>query len=148
MSHVLGMNAKLYRNTATYGTPTWDLVGNVRDLTLALTKDVVDVTTRGNNGWKAEVGTLKDGSVDFSMVWDTEDTDFTAMQTAFLAGTLIDFAVMDGDITTPGSQGLRAEFDIMTFSRNENLTEALMVDVSMKPGYSANAPIWHTVPTP
>ena len=51
MSVKLGMQAKLYRNTATHETPLWDEMTNVKDLTLNLEKGQADVTTRGNNGW-------------------------------------------------------------------------------------------------
>ena len=76
------------------------------------------------------------------MVWDTADAGFSAMQQAFFANTPIEFAVMDGDINDPSSEGLRATFDIFSFTRNEALEEAIMVDVTIKPTYAANAPQW------
>ncbi len=36
MSVKLGLDAKLYRNTGTYDTPTWVEMTNVKDLTLNL----------------------------------------------------------------------------------------------------------------
>jgi len=141
----LGMDAKLYRNTGTYASPTWDLIGNVKDLTLSLETGEADVTTRGNGGWRATVATLKDGSLEFEMIWDTEDTDFTAIRTAFLGNTAVEMAVLDGLVATTGSQGLRASFMVTNFTRNEPLEEAITVSVSMKPTYSANAPAWMTV---
>jgi predicted secreted protein len=142
MSTRLGMDAKLYRNTASFGSPTWTEVTNVKDLTLNLEKGEADVTTRANGGWRATVGTLKDASIEFQMVWDTADAGFSAMQQAFFSNTPIEFAVMDGDITDPDSEGLRATFDIFSFTRNEALEEAIMVDVTIKPTYAANAPQW------
>ena len=142
----LGMEAKLYRNTGTYALPTWVELTNVKDLTLNLEAGEADVTTRGNAGWRATVATLKDGSIEFEMVWDTADTNFTAIQDAFFNGTDIEFAVMDGDITASGSQGLRATMSVTSFSRNEALEEALMVSVNAKPTYATNAPEWMTVP--
>jgi hypothetical protein len=139
------MDAKLYRNTGTYASPTWDLIGNVKDLTLSLETGEADVTTRGNGGWRATVATLKDGSLEFEMIWDTEDTDFTAIRTAFLGNTAVEMAVLDGLVATTGSQGLRASFMVTNFTRNEPLEEAITVSVSMKPTYSANAPAWMTV---
>ena len=44
--------------------------------------------------------------------------------------TPIGFAVMDGDITVTGSQGLQADFSITNFSRNEALEEAITVSVT------------------
>jgi predicted secreted protein len=65
MAHVLSQNAKFYRNTGTYAVPVWDLVGNVKDLTLSLEKDETDVTTRSSGGWKEFVEGLKFGRVYF-----------------------------------------------------------------------------------
>ena len=138
----LGMDAKLLRNAASFETPDWTEVANVKDVTLNLEKGEADVTTRANGGWRATVGTLKDASVEFQMVWDTEDANFTAIQQAFFGNTPIEFAVMDGDIHDPSSEGLRATFDIFNFTRNEALEEAILVDVTIKPTYAASAPQW------
>lgn len=145
MSVKLGLDAKMFRNTGTYVTPVWDEIKNVRDVTLSLETGEADATTRGNNGWRATVATLKDGSVEFDMVWDAADDDFTALRDAFLNKTALDMAVMDGDIATSGSQGLRASFMITNFSRNEPLEEAITASVTVKPTYSANPPEWMTV---
>lgn len=142
MSVKLGLDAKLYRNTGTYAAPVWTEVKNVKDLTLNLEKGEADVTTRGDQGWRATVGTLKDASIEFQMVWDSTDTGFTAFQTAFFGNTPVELAVMDGAMTDPNSEGLRALFDVFNFTRNEALEEAIMVDASVKPTYSANAPEW------
>jgi hypothetical protein len=105
MSVKLGLDAKMFRNTGTYSTPVWNEIKNVRDVTLSLETGEADATTRGNNGWRATVATLKDGSVEFDMVWDSADDDFTAIRDAFLNKTALELAVMDGDIATTGSQG-------------------------------------------
>ena len=39
----LGLDAKLFQNTGTYATPTWDEITNVRDLTLNLEAGEADV---------------------------------------------------------------------------------------------------------
>jgi TP901-1 family phage major tail protein len=141
----LGMEGKLYRNKGTYETPDWEELANVKDLTLNLEKGEADVTTRANGGWKATLGTLKDASVEFEMVWDTADEGFTAIQQAYFAGTPIELAIMDGDIETAGSQGLRATFSVTSFSRKEPLEEAMSVSVTVKPAYAEHAPEWMTV---
>jgi hypothetical protein len=79
------------------------------------------------------------------MVWLPGDAAFDAIQEAFLENTPIEFAVMDGPIATAGSQGLRATFEVFSFTRNENLEEAVTVDVSIKPTVAANAPSWMTI---
>jgi hypothetical protein len=146
MSVKIGLEGKLFRNTATYEAPTWVEMKNVKDLTLSVEAGEADATTRGNNGWKATLATLKDGSIEFDMVWDTADAGFTAVRTAFFSNAPIEFAVLDGNVATAGTQGLRASMAITKFSRNEPLEEAMSVSVVAKPTYSEHPPEWMVVP--
>ena len=145
MAIKLGLECKFYRDDS----GTWNEIGNVRDLTINMEMGVADVTTRGGNGWRQNVATLRDGTVTFQMVYDTTDADFTALQTAFLATTAaareIKVAAMDGDIATSGSQGLIAFMNVTNFSMPENLEEAVMVDVTLQPSYNSTAPAWTTI---
>ena len=114
----LGLDAKLYRNTGTSAARCGQLVSNVRDVTLNLETGEADVTTRGNAGWRATVGTLKDASIEFEMVWDTADYHFAALKDAFFNGTPVELLVMDGDMSIAGSQGLQAVCRIIKFTRS------------------------------
>jgi len=146
MSIRLGMDAKLYYKVGGVGgTGQWVELGNVKDVTLNLETGEADVTTRANGGWKATIGTLKNGSIEFEMVWDTQDAGFTAIQSAYFSNSKIGLAAMDGPIEQAGSQGLQADCSITTFSRKEPLEEAISVSVTAKPTYSATAPQWVTV---
>ena len=142
MTAKLGLDCVLHRNTGSYGTPVWNDVPNVKDLTLNVEAGEADASTRGNGGWRAILATLKDGSIEFEMVWDTADAGFTAIKDAFFNNTPIEFAALDGPVGTAGSQGLRATMAITNFSRNEALEEAITVSVSAKVTYSASAPTW------
>jgi len=142
MSVKLGLDAKLYRNTGSYATPIWNEVKVVKDVTLNLEAGEADVTSRGNGDWRAIIATLKDASLEFEMVWDTADEDFTAIRTAFFAKSALEFAVMDGPIATAGSEGLRASMAIINFRRSEPLEEAIKVSVTAKPTYADNPPEW------
>jgi len=142
MGAKLGMDAVLYRNTGSYGAPAWNKVVNVKDLTLNLEAGEADVTTRNNNGWRATIAALKDGSIDFQMVWDTGDADFTALKNAFFGNSSVELLVMSGPIDDTESEGLRATFSVTKFTRNEPLEEAITVDVTCKPTYADNAPEW------
>ena len=96
------------------------------------------MTTRGNDGWRAIVATLKEASVEFEMVWDTADAGFDAIKDAYLANDIIGFQVLDGD----SGEGLQADFMITSFSRSEALEEAITVSVTAKVTYSATPPSW------
>lgn len=141
----IGSDCKLYHNTGTYATPTWDEVPIVRDLELNLEKGQADITTRAGAGWIQRIGTLKDGSIEFGIVWESGDADFEAFRDAFLDNTLIDVAAMDGAIATSGNQGLRAEMECLSFSRSEPVAGAVEASVNVSPGFSTNAPEWLVV---
>lgn len=144
MSTRLGLDAALYRNSGTYSTPVLVKVGNCKDVTVNLEKNKADVTTRSNNGWRANIGVLKDASVDFAMVWNTSDENFQAIRDAFLHNTPIEFFVMSADVAETDSEGLRATFSIDKFTKNEPLEDAQGVDVSMSPTFADHAPDWVT----
>ena len=146
MSVRIGMDGKLYRNSGDYITPVWVELSNVKDLTLTLEKGEADVTTRANQGWRATIGTLKEGAIEFEMVWDTADPSFNSIKDAYFNDTPLEMAVMDGDIAASGSEGLRAAFSVTSFTRNEPLEEAMTASVSLKVSYSEHAPEWMVVP--
>ena len=141
----LGYQAKAYINTATSGTPAWTEIDIIRNVTLNLEKGEADVTTRGAQGWKEVLPTLKEVSIDTEIVWDTTHLIFGKLLDAFLNDTNLEFLFLDGDVKTTGSQGLRAVCGIFKFSRDEQLDGALIANVSLKPTYGAVKPSWHVV---
>ena len=143
MSVRLGLNAKLYYGPA--GAIGATELKNVKDLTLNLETGEADITTRAAEGWRVTIATLKDGSVEFEMIWDTQDLGFKAIKTAFFTNTAIALAVLDG----PNGSGLDADFTITKFTRAEPLEESLKVQVTAKPMFVSRAPVWKDAdPTP
>ncbi len=136
MSIRLGMDAKIYFGEA--GSTATEEMANVKDVTLSLEAGEADVTTRANGGWKATAATLKDASVEFEMIWDTEDPGFSAIQQAFFGNQPLALAILDGE----SGSGLDADFVITKFDRNEPLEEAITVSITVKPTYSTRAPEW------
>jgi hypothetical protein len=130
MAIKLGLDAKIYLGGSE--------MTNVKNVTLNLEKGEADVTTRGAQGWRATLGTLKDGSVEFEMIWDDEDGAFNTIQSAFFSGDPVAMQVLDGE----GGSGLDADFSVIKFTRNEPLEEAITASVTVKPTYSTRAPAW------
>lgn len=135
MAVVLGLDAKLLRGAA--GSTGTTEVTNVKDLTLNLESGEADVTTRATQGWKASVATLKEASLEFGMLYDTEDADFQAFQAAYFGNTPISLFVTDGS-----GGGLDADWSITGFSVEQPLEEAMTVSVTAKPTASTRAPAW------
>ena len=149
MTQRLGLDCKIYYNTDGNEDPivpgNWTELDNVRDVTLSQEHGEADVTTRANAGWKATAVALKDATVEFEMVWDTDDAGFAALQAAFAAKATIGILVLDGAVAVAGSQGLVADMNVISFSRSEPLTEAVTVSVTLKPGYSTEPPRWEEI---
>ena len=106
-------------------------IKNVKDLTVKLEKAEADASTRDNNGWRATVGTLKDASIEFTVLNKNGDTSFSMLQTLWSSGTPCDVDISDAG----GSLTLTCE--VMTFNVNQNLEEVVSADVTLKPTQSS-----------
>ena len=139
-----GLSAKLYRNTATWGTPTWSEITPVKDLTLNLEMSVAEVKAR-LSAFVQNLTCLKSISVDFNMINDTSIANHGTLRDAFFAGTLVGFAVADDAIATSGTEHFRFEGYVTKWNVTQNLEEAMMVDATLVPAYSSNVPLWTDV---
>ena len=137
MAIKLGLDAKLFRGTA--GTQGTIEVTNVKDVSLSLESGEADVTTRKAKGWKLSVATLKEASLEITILYDTEDEDFIAFKEAYFSNTPISLFVTDGDTT---AHGLDADFSGTGFTVDQPLEEAVTVKVTAKPTASDRAPVW------
>lgn len=137
MAIKLGLDAKLFRGTA--GTQGTIEVTNVKDVSLSLESGEADVTTRKAKGWKLSVATLKEASLEITILYDTEDEDFLAFKEAYFSNTPLSLFVTDGDTT---AHGLDADFSVTGFTVDQPLEEAVTVKVTAKPTASDRAPVW------
>jgi hypothetical protein len=144
MGKQTGLDMKLYRAT---GSPAWNLIDNVRDLSGPDSFSEADVSVRGI-AFKMVEPALRDMSIEWEMVYDETDADFTALRTAYLAKTLVTFALADGLIGTAGTSGsggtagsqyIQVDCKIFKFERNEALGGANLYSVVAKPCYSSAA---------
>jgi len=137
MSNKIGLECKLYQAQAMTGETgpgqaTWTELTNAREVTMTLEASEADVSSRAN-GWKATRAALRDATLEFELLWDGEDQAIQALRDAYLNGTKIALAAMDGDISAEGSQGFVANFYITGFTRNEPMEEGVTVSVTAKP---------------
>lgn len=137
MSVKRGIDCKLFRGEA--GTTADTLVENVKDVTLNMESGEADVTTRKADGWKAYVATLKEASLEFTILYDPEDDDYKAFNTAYMTNQPIAFFVTDGS-----GEGLDADFSITNFSMEQPLEEAVSISVTAKITASERKPAWKT----
>ena len=129
---ILGMNAKLYQGVNDAELATLTEVGNVKDLTLSLSANEADVTTRANSGWRATAPTLRECELNFKMQWKPSDAVFAAIKTAFLTSATICLACLTDAKDEAGASGPHGNFAITKFDRSESLEESISVDVTAK----------------
>lgn len=131
-----GKDFKLYLNSdSPYDdTPTWVEVKNVKDLSRTLEKALADASTRANS-YRMQVGTLKELTVEFNMVYDPSDTNQEILNDAFHGDDNVEVLILDGSISTAGSKGIRFMAQVTKFGTDENLEEMGMVPVALVPGY-------------
>lgn len=130
--YVLGMNAKIYQGTTGGEVTALTEMANVKDVTATMEAGDADITTRANSGWRSTAPTLRTLNVEWEMVWKPGDTGFDAVKGAYLGGTTLELAVLDGPRATAGNQGPKGSFAITQFSRKEPLEQAITVSVSAK----------------
>jgi len=144
MGFKLGLEAVIQYSVGGIDAANWLTMDDVRDVTLNMEKSEADVTTRGNNRWRAIVAALKEATIEFDSVWDTENVGFAAFRDSWLNDTILGIRVLDTDAS--GGEGLQADCMVFNFSRNEPLEEVITASISLKPTFSETAPSWHTVP--
>ena len=133
-----GLDKKLYRNTGSSGSPVWDLVPNVKDLTATRTRTKGDASSRGSE-IKMQRGALQEVTVAFKMVDDPTDTDLTAFLDAYDAATSFEVALADGAIATTGTIYRRYTVEVFDTSAEEPLDGVSEISIELAPTYSTNA---------
>lgn len=143
MAFITGVTPKAYRNTATFGAPTWNEVDNVSKMKVGMKRDKSEGSRRTGGGMKQYMGTLLDISPTWEMLWDTGDADLAALLTAFTGNTEIDMIFLDGSQASGSHQGPRISAGFEDFSRDEDENGIVRASVSAFPGI-VNVPLWFT----
>ena len=136
MAIVLGMDCKLYVGVA--GTKATTEMQDVKNVTLNLEKGEADVTTRGNNGWRKYVGTLKEASLEFDLLYNNaQNSEYKQLLNAYLNGTTLSLFVGES-----ASDGLDADWTITGFNKTQDLEDASAVSVTARIAPSTRNPQW------
>ncbi len=99
----------------------------------SLTRGQANATTRGNNGWKATLGTLKDAEVRFKCVYDFTNLGFTVLMQVYSLGVNVAVAVLDGDKDNAGTAGIWADWQVVSAVKSEPMEEVQTVEFTLKP---------------
>ncbi len=124
----LGILCKLYRNTSTYASPSWNEVTHIKDFKPVDSKEEFETTTRYGNGIKTFETTLT--TIEWSgmmMVPDPAATtgdpnydDYIVFRNAYYANTQLDILVLDGGVATNGCEGVRALVKVSQWEEDQS----------------------------
>lgn len=134
----LGRDAKLYLNTATFGSPTWVALDNVSDLTVTAEWDEVEASTRESK-MKLKAKTLLGAEVGGKLKFDLTDANTGTILDALLSDAVVDIMVLNAPSTVTGARGFRYECQVHAANEDQGLGAAIFEDIKFKPYPTANA---------
>lgn len=132
----VGIKCKVYRNTGTYGSPTWTEITLIRDATMSCPWDLVDASSRAHRV-KLFAKTLEDITVNVVLRADDADAAAIALYAAAHEDTALDLLVLDGPIATEGSSGLRAHFIVNLTGQDQGSGSVVYNTYDLKPAFSS-----------
>lgn len=138
MTKRIGLKGKLFIGEAG-AVATTEVKKIIKDVNLILSKDKEDVSSRDNDGWKEEIGTLKGASLEIVYLQDDEDIEnLNKFRESYLNGTPISLFC-----TTDGKEGLDGDWEVEEFPINQPLTGAQGGTMKLMPrkirGWKTNA---------
>lgn len=130
-SKKLGKALSVNRNTGSFGSPAWSNMIQLKDVKVNRSpSNVIDTTDRAQS---VETGlpTRYKVSVEADAIW-SNGTGLDAIRDAFVAGTSVDLAILDGAATT-SAKGLRGEWCVTKFAQKFPLSDGQMLSVQLQP---------------
>jgi len=134
MSFVLGKDSKAYRNTGSFGVPTWVEVNEIADLKDNSTAHKTPGRRRASGLFAQYAITEVDIAIAFGLFWDLGATNFTTLRTSFYAGTENDMIFLDGSVVSGSHQGIRMSAAMSKFEEDQGLTAIDKVECEVVPG--------------
>lgn len=138
MAIYLGVNAKAYRNTGSYGSPTLTEISSISELMEDAKFGEADANSRA---------TIVDLTVapTLALSWNGKlkndgSSNWTALYLAFLTRAAVDMWFLNGPSTTNGVTGYRATVLLFDMSTSQNRDERLYNSFLFKPTEDDNLP--------
>lgn len=141
---MLGINAFIYRNTATFGAPTWSAVTYFEQVNVDPRYTVAPSNSRDSR-FERGVPTLAGAGLRGRLKNVIADTNVVAILDAFALTTVVDLLVLNASETTVGARGFRGEFYVIAAGEDQGPTSRLYYDLEFVFADGANLPKWAKV---
>lgn len=134
-----GIGGRLYRNTGTYGSPTWTHQDRVLSVSPSMPWDYVEAGSRGTRA-KLYMQARADLQIQVQMKADDADVGYLAFRTAAsVPGTVVDCLILDGLISVEGVHGWRGEFLVSLSGAPQEADGSIYDTFDLKPTFTTNA---------
>ena len=140
----LGINAVLYRNTGSFGSPVWAACQLIGNCTVSPKWDKGDASVRGNR-LKRAAKTQMEITVTPKMRVDYNDTGFAAFWGAANADTVLNVLVLDGPLTTEGAFGYWLDVQVFANIENQDMSVVEYMEFELYPYPTANQQSYVTI---
>lgn len=146
-----GHRMKAYRNTGTPSVPVWAVVSEIGDLSIPdLSRGLAELKRRAKDFTKNLPTLIQSIAIEFRLHYGLGATQYTAIRNAFWNATAEEWAIMGGDITSTGVEGLRCPVLVESFPFDQPLEEVAGHDIRLAIGYMVVSsvevdPSWYVV---
>lgn len=131
-----GINARVYRNTGTYGSPVWAAIDMVRGASPSFAWDMVDASIRGTPAKLYGKGQV-DLMVSLDVRADDLDAGYQALWDAAMdQDTVMDLLILNGLVTVEGSLGVRSEFLVNLAGDSQGAGDLIYTTFELKPSWT------------
>lgn len=134
-----GVGGVVYRNTGTYGSPSWTAQTFVKDVTPSMPWDMAEAGSRATRA-KTFMKTRADLTITIVMKADDADAGYLAFRAAANSPTsVLDLLVLDGLISVEGCHGWRGEFLVNLTAAPQEIDGSIYDTFECKPTWTSNA---------
>lgn len=134
-----GIGGRVYRNTASYGTPTWTHQDFVKDVTPSMPWDWHEA---GGRFTRAKVKMKGRTDLSFQVVMKADDADagYQAFRVAAVSPTsVLDLLILDGLVSVEGVSGWRGEFLVGLVGAPQEIDGSIYDTFELHPTQTTNA---------
>jgi predicted secreted protein len=153
---VIGKDCVLaYGAITSWDSPSFTAIPNAVDVSMpGITKTSIDLPSRGSQGWNLKGAGLKTLDLTFGYLYHSDDAVFAALRAAFLADTVLMFAVLDGPsagVEGRDVQGFRFPGIVMEMPMTEELEDGRRVEFKVEAARYVDSggdlllPEWYTI---
>lgn len=137
-----GRTCSINYNSATYGSPTWVVIGRASSPSRTRGRPTSRKTYRSATTSKNVTG-LIDNEITFQYVQGPDnsaagDTVYAALLASLVSGTVLDIAMLDRPAATTGATGIRGPFVVSQLDKSEDDEDAVVFDVTLVEVFSAD----------